>query len=170
MDDKTLVELFDQAYCALMAMRTDHPEKIWPTSFVYPDEVRNNAETMREAFEALQSCIETLKADNARLVKANGLRMEELHKERKEAKLWFKQAQEWKACNEALGAALRGLLGNEVAEERIGWRGSSPSSPHVYQCEYCHKEHADCTEIEHLDDCPILAARQALAGDAHGHR
>lgn len=57
-----MVELFDDAYCALMAMRTDHPEKIWPTSFVYPDEVRNNAETMREAFEALQSRIEALEA------------------------------------------------------------------------------------------------------------
>ena len=78
--------------------------------------------------------------------------------------------QDAKSRIEALEAALRGMLGNEVAEERIGWRGSSPSNPDLYQCEYCHKEHYDCTEIEHLDDCPILAARQALAGDDHGHR
>ena len=70
MDDKTLVELFDDAYCALMAMRTDHPEKIWPTSFVYPDEVRNNAEIMREAFEALQSRIKAMEAALRDMVQA----------------------------------------------------------------------------------------------------
>lgn len=68
---------------------------------------------------------------------------------------------------EALEAALRGLLGKEVAEERIGWRGLSPSNPDLYQCEYCHKEHYDCTEIEHLDDCPILEARKALEGSSN---
>lgn len=58
-------------------------------------------------YASIAARIEALEADNARLVKANGLRMDELHKERKEAKLWFEQAQEWKARNEALEAALR---------------------------------------------------------------
>lgn len=48
-------------------------------------------------------------------------------------------------------------------DERIGWRGRTAASADIYQCEFCNREHQDSTLIEHADDCPVLAARDALS-------
>ncbi len=71
--------------------------------------------------EDAADALTTLSAENERLVKANRLRMEETHKERAEAKLWFEKAQEWKSeCStlsarvETLEAALRRCFKGET--------------------------------------------------------
>ena len=65
-----------------------------------------------EAADALT----TLFAENERLIEANRLRMEETHKERAEAKLWFEKAQEWRDENTTLSARVETM---EAANARL---------------------------------------------------
>jgi len=50
-------------------------------------------------------------------------------------------------------------FGKSKALEEIGWRGTRPSTPDKFQCEFCRKEHLDCTEIPHDTDCPVTKIR-----------
>jgi hypothetical protein len=59
--------------------------------------------------------------------------------------------------------ALGKLFGSNALEERIGWHGRFPSSPVMFQCEFCDAEHPDCSLIEHTEDCPVTFGRRVLA-------
>lgn len=57
--------------------------------------------------------------------------------------------------------ALKALIG-PVDDPKLGWR-STQGTETILACEFCSKQHEDCTLIVHLDDCPIPQARAAIA-------
>jgi hypothetical protein len=84
--------------------------------------------------EDAADALTTLSAENERLIEANRLRMEETHKERAEAKLWFEKAQEWKACVDVLEAALRGMIDEYVCNVDSFRTGGFYSDPRKDDC------------------------------------
>ena len=51
----------DQAILTLTAMQCDNPAKSWPTSYVYPQEVRDAAAVLEATIKRQQDEIERLK-------------------------------------------------------------------------------------------------------------
>lgn len=70
-----------------------------------------------------------------------------------------------RGMREALMKMGFGLLRDD---EQVGWRGASPSSNDLFQCEFCGREHRDSTLIEHEANCPVLLARAALSPKGEG--
>lgn len=68
----------------------------------------------------------------------------------------------------ALSRAVEALLElhGPLDDPALGWRGDHPSSPNLYQCEFCGKEHEDLRFIEHTPVCRVLAVRAVLADNA----
>ncbi len=52
-------------------------------------------------------------------------------------------------------------FGGSRYDELIGWRGSRPSTPDLFRCEFCDAEHLDCTLIQHSETCPVTLCRAA---------
>jgi len=65
------------------------------------------------------------------------------------------------AQRDKLLAALETLVGTQDNPQN-GWRGTQGTDA-LFACEYCSKTHLDCTQIVHLDDCPVPKARSAIA-------
>jgi hypothetical protein len=58
--------------------------------------------------------------------------------------------------------ALQQLLG-PANDPLIGWRGFAKTSNDHFACEFCRVEDLDCVDLQHASDCPITAARAAIA-------
>ena len=54
-------------------------------------------------------------------------------------------------------------FGRDPVNEKLGWRGKSPSHADMFQCEFCGAENLDCTLTEHAPGCLIPQARAAIA-------
>lgn len=66
--------------------------------------------------------------------------------------------------------ALKRLVGTP-SDPNNGWRGDAKTSNEHFRCEYCGVEDLDCVALPHTDQCPISAARAAIAratGENHG--
>jgi len=48
-------------------------------------------------------------------------------------------------------------------DEGLGWHGSGQHDDEIYYCEHCGAEHEDYHNIEHDDDCMVLAFKVAFA-------